>query len=109
MSVTLHTDLGDLKIELYCEQCPKACEHNQRGIVSMASRGLNTNGSQFFIIYSKQQNLDNKYTVFGKVIDGFEVLDDLEKLPVNEKTYRPETDTRLQSVTIHANPIADVA
>jgi hypothetical protein len=26
MSVTLHTDLGDIKIELYCDQCPKACE-----------------------------------------------------------------------------------
>jgi peptidyl-prolyl cis-trans isomerase-like 3 len=73
----------------------------------MASRGANTNGSQFFIIYSKQPNLDGKYTVFGKVIDGFEILDDLEKLPVNEKNYRPERDVRIQSVTIHANPIAD--
>lgn len=28
MSVTLHTDLGDIKIELFCDQCPKACEVN---------------------------------------------------------------------------------
>ena len=28
MALTLHTDLGDLKIELYCDQCPKACEVN---------------------------------------------------------------------------------
>jgi peptidyl-prolyl cis-trans isomerase-like 3 len=73
----------------------------------MASRGANTNGSQFFITYGKQPNLDGKYTVFGKVIDGFETLDELEKIPVNEKTYRPEKDVRIQRVTIHANPLAD--
>ena len=73
----------------------------------MASRGADTNGSQFFITYSKQANLDGKYTVFGKVIDGFETLDELEKVSVNEKTYRPETDIRIQRVTIHANPLAD--
>jgi peptidyl-prolyl cis-trans isomerase-like 3 len=73
----------------------------------MASRGPNTNGSQFFITYGKQPNLDGKYTVFGKMIDGFETLDELEKLTVNEKTYRPETDVRIQRVTIHANPLAD--
>lgn len=73
----------------------------------MASRGPNTNGSQFFIVYAKQPELDGKYTVFGKMIDGFETLDDLEKLSVNEKNFRPERDVRIQRVTIHANPIAD--
>ncbi|XP_044177342.1 peptidyl-prolyl cis-trans isomerase-like 3 [Acropora millepora] len=161
MSVTLHTELGDLKIELFCEDTPKASEnflalcasnyydncvfhrnikgfmvqtgdptgsgkggksiwgkkfadelspslrHNARGTVSMANNGQDTNGSQFFICYAKQPHLDMKYTVFGKVIDGLETLDDLEKLPVNEKSYRPLTDVRIKSVTIHANPIAD--
>jgi len=41
------------------------------------------------------------------VIDGLETLDDLEKLPVNEKTYRPLTEVQIKNVTIHANPIAD--
>ncbi|XP_035218298.1 peptidyl-prolyl cis-trans isomerase-like 3 isoform X2 [Stegodyphus dumicola] len=81
-------------------------KHNTRGVVSMASNGPNTNGSQFFITYAKQPHLDMKYTLFGKVIDGLETLDELEKLPVNPKTYRPLTDTRLNSVTIHANPFA---
>lgn len=43
---------------------------------------------------------------YYRVIDGFEVLDDLEKLPVNPKTFRPLTDKRINSVTIHANPLA---
>lgn len=162
MSVTLHTDLGDIKIELFCDSVPKSCEnflalcasgyyndnifhrnikgfivqtgdptgtgkggtsiwgkkiedefretikHNARGIVSMANSGHpNTNGSQFFITYTKQPNLDMKYTVIGKMIDGFETLDDLEKVPVNEKTYRPTQDFYLRRVTIHANPLAD--
>lgn len=42
-----------------------------------------------------------------RVIDGFETLDDLEKVPVNEKTYRPTQDLYLRRVTIHANPLAD--
>ena len=45
--------------------------------------------------------------IICRVIDGLETLDDLEKLPVNEKTYRPLTEVRIKNVTIHANPIAD--
>lgn len=160
MSVTLHTDLGDIKIELFCELCPKACEnflalcasdyyngslfhrnikgfivqtgdpggtgkggnsiwgrkfedefkeelkHTQRGMVSMANNGPNSNGSQFFITYNAQPHLDLKYTLFGKAIDGLDVLDELEKLPVNPKNYKPLTESRVNSVTIHANPLA---
>lgn len=81
-------------------------KHNVRGVVSMANNGPDTNGSQFFITYGKQPHLDMKYTVFGKVIDGFDTLDELEKLPVNEK-HRPEREVHIRSVTIHANPMAE--
>lgn len=81
-------------------------KHNKRGMISMANNGPNSNGSQFFITYGAHAHLDLKYTLFGKVIDGFDILDELEKLPVNPKTYKPLTDTKLNSVTIHANPMA---
>lgn len=55
-------------------------QHNARGILSMANSGPNTNGSQFFIAYAKQPHLNGLYTVFGKVIHGFEVLDLMEKV-----------------------------
>ncbi|KAA3682365.1 uncharacterized protein DEA37_0006180 [Paragonimus westermani] len=85
----------------------ESLRHNTRGIVSMANNGPDSNGSQFFITYSKQTMLDMKYSIFAKVIDGWNVLDELERAPVEEKTYRPLTDIHIQNVTIHANPFAE--
>lgn len=46
------------------------------------------------------------FTLYCRLIDGFEVLDELEKLSVNPKTYKPLSDIRINRVTIHANPLA---
>lgn len=81
-------------------------KHEKRGMVSMANSGPNTNNTQFFITYSKQSHLNNVYTVFAKVIDGFEALDLMEKEPVDSND-KPLNEIILYSVTIHANPIAE--
>jgi peptidyl-prolyl cis-trans isomerase-like 3 len=81
-------------------------EHDRRGIVSMANSGPNTNASQFFITYSKQTHLNGIYTIFGKVIDGFETLEAMEKEPVG-KNNKPLNEIKIYSVTIHSNPIAE--
>ena len=80
--------------------------HDRRGIVSMANNGPDTNASQFFITYARQPQLNNAYTVIGKVIHGWDTLDALEKVPVSGKKYRPTKEIKIEDITIHANPIA---
>jgi cyclophilin family peptidyl-prolyl cis-trans isomerase len=49
----------------------------ERGAVGMALSGPNTGGSQYFLTHSPQPHLDGHYTVFGRVVGGFDVLDKL--------------------------------
>ena len=49
-----------------------------------------------------------KYTIFGRMIDGDETLDAIEKVLIDPKTFRPTTEIKLRKLTIHANPIADL-
>ncbi|CAM9861725.1 unnamed protein product [Heterosigma akashiwo] len=79
--------------------------HDRGGVLSIANKGPDTNKSQFFITYSQQPHLNNVYSVFGRVIDGMDVLDAIERVPVGKKD-RPTTDILIQSVIIHANPFA---
>lgn len=88
--------------------------HDVRGQVSMANTGVNTNGSQFFITYERQPHLNNVYTVFGRVLDGWDTLDQMERLPVEGEAatkkrnkFRPINPPVIKGVTIHANPLAD--
>ena len=89
----------------FSDQFVNDLRHSKRGIVSMANNGPDTNSSQFYICYAPLPHLNNKNVVFGQILEGMDVLDRLEKVPVGKKN-RPLTDILIESVTIHANPIA---
>ncbi len=54
-------------------------QYHDRGVLSMAHAGRNTGGSQFFICHNRQntQHLDRNHTVFGKVVNGLDVIDQI--------------------------------
>jgi len=160
MAVTLKTNRGDIKIELFADQCPRTAKnflalaashyydktifhrnipgfivqggdptgtgkggksiygkffddeivdtlrHDRRGVVSMANKGANTNGSQFFILYNAQAHLNNVNTVFGRVIHGFDTLDQIEKMP-SDAADKPIEPITIETIKIHANPFAE--
>mmetsp|Transcript_7193 Transcript_7193/g.11941 ORF Transcript_7193/g.11941 Transcript_7193/m.11941 type:complete len:183 (-) Transcript_7193:617-1165(-) len=166
MAVTIHTSLGDLKYEIFCDTAPRTSfnflalsasgyyngttfhrnmrgfmmqggdptgtgkggesiwggtfddefhplnVHDKRGMLSMANKGPNTNRCQFFILYEPQKHLNNVYTVFGRLLDGWDVLDAMERLqvmdgPKKSQASRPVNPPVIEGITIHANPLAD--
>lgn len=65
-----------------------------------------SNGSQFYITFAPAPHLDGKSTVFGHVLEGMDVLDEIEKIGGDAKG-KPRQEVRIERVTIHANPLAD--
>ncbi|EIW86827.1 peptidylprolyl isomerase-like protein 2 [Coniophora puteana RWD-64-598 SS2] len=81
-----------------------AAKHDSRGVVAMANKGAGTNGSQFYITFRATPHLDNKHTIFGKLVGGEDVLDTLEKLPRKDGTERPAKPVKITEVTIFQDP-----
>ncbi|KAF9875644.1 hypothetical protein CkaCkLH20_07025 [Colletotrichum karsti] len=80
--------------------------HNARGIISMANKGKNTNSSQFFIIYRPTKHLDNKHTVFGKVVGGLDVLSKMEDVPT-DGSDRPLNKIVMKEVIVYLDPFEE--
>jgi peptidylprolyl isomerase len=82
-----------------------------KGTIAMANAGPNTNGSQFFICSDDLTGqLPKNYTIFGQVVDGLEIVDELDGVPTevrNGEKSSPIDPVTLEEVTIEPTASAD--
>ncbi|MFH1782907.1 MAG: peptidylprolyl isomerase [Candidatus Omnitrophota bacterium] len=156
-NVVLKTDQGDIKIALFPEIAPKACENfvglikkeyyngiifhrvikdfmiqggdptatgtggesiwnrpfedevtsditfNKEGILAMANSGKNTNGSQFFITTKPTPWLNNKHTIFGEVIEGYDVVEKIENTETDARDKPKKDQTIIKAYVVNNN------
>ena len=94
------TGMGDPKIpKIQDEFTQTSLDSNMRGTISMANAGPNTGSSQFFINLVDNNFLDGKHPVFGKVVEGMDIVDKIAKVQVGAGD-RPVEDVVINKATI---------
>lgn len=74
-------------------------KHDSEGILSMANAGPNTGGSQFFITVAATPWLNKHHAIFGKVIEGYEVVEKISKVPKGRHD-KPFDDVIIKKITL---------
>ena len=73
--------------------------HDSKGILSMANAGPNTGGSQFFITVAPTPWLDKHHSIFGKIIEGMDIVEVISKAE-KDRNDKPLQDITINSITI---------
>ncbi|XP_046354747.2 peptidyl-prolyl cis-trans isomerase H-like [Haliotis rufescens] len=74
--------------------------HATAGIVSMANHGKDTNGSQFFILFGRARYLDGSHVAFGKVLEGMDVLEDINTMGPFKDRAVPKQKVRIADCSV---------
>ncbi len=95
------TGRGGPGYHIPCEFGP-GLGHTDEGMLSMANAGPNTGGSQFFITLAATPWLDGKHAIFGKVVEGIEIVREIGGAPTGPGD-RPMNEVRMEKVTLSAD------
>ncbi|MBB6098944.1 peptidylprolyl isomerase/peptidyl-prolyl cis-trans isomerase B (cyclophilin B) [Deinobacterium chartae] len=74
------------------DEFTRELQHDAKGVLSMANAGPATNGSQIFILFTPQPHLNMRHTVFGRVVEGLDVLDRLQRIDPMRPSFGTQPD-----------------